>query len=117
MNPFNGAPTQAVAAIATADDEYPKSGTLHCLWGSAACYFLTGVGRPYTQDYIYGVNRTSGALMFKHTVPTGIYLDNLVLDYNADVVYSVAFDPTRGPGGFTANIVVSTKGHALWCDT
>jgi hypothetical protein len=53
MNPFTGAPTSAVGSIPTSDDEYVKSGTLHCLWGSDACYFLTGVARPYTQDYVY----------------------------------------------------------------
>lgn len=31
--------------------------------------------------------------MFKHEVPAGIYLDNLVLDYATDALYSVAFDP------------------------
>jgi hypothetical protein len=39
------------------------------------------------------MNRTNGQLIFKHTVPAGIYLDNLVLDWTTDTLYAVAFDP------------------------
>lgn len=104
-----GAPLNAVAAIPTSDQEYPKSGTLHCLWTSPICYFLTGVARPYTQDAIYGVNRTTGTQIFKHEVPAGIYLDNLVLDWASDNLYSIAFDPqTRSANIVTYNGLTGT---------
>jgi len=99
-----GAPLNAVAAVTTSDQEYPKSGTLHCSWAAPICYFLTGVARPYTQDAIYGVNRTTGATIFKHEVPAGIYLDNLAYDWGTDSLYSIAFDPqTRSANLVTYN--------------
>lgn len=91
-----GTPLNGVGAVLTSDQEYVKEGTFSCLWGSDACYFLTGVARPYTQDAIYGLNRTTGQLIFKHEVPAGIYLDNLVLDWNTDTLYSIAFNPQDG---------------------
>lgn len=32
--------------------------------------------------------------MWKHTLPAGIYIDNLAFDWDADRLYSVAFNPT-----------------------
>lgn len=104
-----GAPGYGVASIQTGDNEYPKSGTLHCLWNTPVCYFLTGVARPYTQDYVYAVNRTSGALLYKHTVPNGIYLDNLALDWVTETLYSVAYAPA-GQGQPPVARIVSYSG-------
>jgi len=84
------------AVVVTADDEYPKSGTLRCHWdNTGVCYFLTGVAGNEIQDTLYAVNRTSGQLVFKHVVPAGIYLDNLVLDWETNELYGVVFDPAR----------------------
>jgi hypothetical protein len=89
----NGQPTKAAAAIATSDYEYPKVDTLHCSWGTPMCYFATGIGGNGIQDYIYGVNRATGATVFKHTLPAGLYIDNLAFDYINEELWAVAFDP------------------------
>jgi len=96
-----GQPIKEAAAVVTSDQEYPKSGTLHCAWNSTLCYFMTGVQGRYIQDAVYAVDRITGATVWKHTLPAGLYIDNLVFDYEADILYSVAFNPV----GRTANLV------------
>ena len=71
----------------------PQVGTLSCLYRSPACYFVTGVGGPFIEDSLYAIDRDTGATLFKHTLPPGVYLDNVVLDWVADELYSVANDP------------------------
>ena len=81
----------------------------------------TGIASQYTQDYVYGVNRTSGKVVFKHTLPpnsklnlmvrslgrlglslhslnphTSVYIDNLEFDWIEDRLFSIAFRP-NGP--------------------
>lgn len=51
MSP-TGQQTRGAATIITSDNEYPKSGTLTCHWYSETCYFLTGTGNNYIQDYL-----------------------------------------------------------------
>ena len=63
---------RGVATIVTRDDEYPKTGTLHCSWTTDMCWFATGVAGPYIQDAIIGVNRRTGTQVFRHEIPTGI---------------------------------------------
>lgn len=97
----NGQPIADMVSVPTNDREYPKTSTLRCSWGSGMCYFATGVGAPYTQDAVYGVDRTAGKVVFKHELPQGIYIDNLLHNWQTDELYSVAFDPQRR----TASIV------------
>ena len=42
---------------------------------------------------IYGVNRATGETVFKHTLPAGLYIDNLAFDYVHEELWAVAFDP------------------------
>jgi len=93
----NGVPTKAVASVATSDYEYPKIATLHCSWATPSCYFQTGVGGPYTQDYVYSVSRTTGQTLFKHQIPAGIFVDNMAYDYIHEELWSVAFNPQANP--------------------
>lgn len=72
--------------------------TLHCSWTTPLCYFATGIGGNGIQDYIYGVNRATGATVFKHTLPAGLYIDNLAFDYVNEELWAIAFDP-NAPGG------------------
>ena len=62
---------------------------------------MTGVSADYTQDAVYAVNRFSGDAVFKHSLPAGLYSDNLVHDYVNSFLYYVAFNPADR----TANIV------------
>jgi len=100
----NGVPTKAVASVTTSDYEYPKIATLHCSYATPSCFFQTGVGGPYTQDYVYAVSRTTGQTIFKHQIPAGIYVDNMAYDYIHEELWSVAFNP-NAPGGATAALV------------
>lgn len=68
------------------------------------CFFATGVGARYIQDYVYAVNRTTKAVQWKHTLPNGIYIDNLAYDYTSERLFSVAFNP-NAPGGVDARVV------------
>jgi len=96
--------TNGTASIRTSDREYVKSGTFHCDWANGGlCFFMTGVGQDFTQDAVYGVNRFSGAVAWKHSLPAGLYSDNLVHDYVKGDLYYVAFNPEANP--ITANIV------------
>lgn len=82
MNP-DGTITNGTAAIRTTDREYVKDGTFHCDWATGGnCFFMTGVDANLVQDAVYGVNRFTGAVTFKHSLPAGIYSDNLVHDWN-----------------------------------
>jgi hypothetical protein len=85
-------PIKVAATVTTSDREYPKSSTLHCSWASQNCFFATGVETNQVQDALYGVNRITGATLFKHELPAGIYIDNMNFDYLTDTLYSVAFD-------------------------
>lgn len=80
------------APIKTSDREYPKTGTLHCSWNSPTCFFATGVQARGVEDSVYGVDRTTGAIKFKHTAPPGIYFDNLVFDWAHEDLYYVTFN-------------------------
>ena len=91
-----GTVVRGVATINTRDGEYPKTDTLHCSWGTPMCYFATGVGGPYVQDAVIGVNRDTGLQVFRHELPAGIYIDNLQFDYYEDRLFSVAFTPGNG---------------------
>ena len=53
---------------------------------------------------MYAVNRTSKAVQWKHTLPAGIYIDNLQFDYTSDQLFSIAFNP-QGPNGVDARVV------------
>ena len=97
-------PTKAAASISTGDYEYPKVDTLHCSYATPLCYFATGIGGNGIQDFIYGVNRATGETVFKHTLPAGLYIDNLAFDYIAEQLWAIAFDP-QAPGGPTAALV------------
>lgn len=72
----------------------------------------SGIAGNGVQDYLYGVNRVTGATVFKHTLPAGIYVDNLAYDYQHEELWSVAFNP-NAPGGGTAGLVSysSTAGN------
>ena len=54
---------------------------------------MTGVQADLVQDAVYAVNRFTGAVVFKHSLPAGIYSDNLVHDYLTNTLFYVAFDP------------------------
>lgn len=103
-------PIKGAATVITGDREYPKTSTLHCSWATPMCWFATGVESNQVQDSIYGVNRATGATVFIHRSPAGIYYDNLVLDYETDTLYAIAVDfqarTTRVVGwdGATGNI-------------
>lgn len=92
-----GQPIKEAAAVITSDFEYPKSGTLHCSWGSTLCYFMTGVQGRGIQDAVYAVDRISGATVWKHTLPEGIYSDNLQYNYVQEALYYFAFNPEAAP--------------------
>lgn len=100
----NGQITRGVAALPTRDDEYPKPSTLHCSWHNDLCYFATGVGGPYIQDAIIAVDRVTGVIAFRHELPEGLYIDNLMYDYISERLFSIAFRPT-GPNGAEAAFV------------
>jgi len=99
-----GQPTDAVASIVTSDREYPKTSTLHVSWNQPVAYFATGVGANYIEDAVYAVNLTSGQTIWKHTLPAGLYIDNLAFDYTEERLFSIAFDPNAA-GGPAARIV------------
>lgn len=80
----------------TGDREYPKTGTLHCSWTTPLCWFATGVESNQVADSIYAVNRNTGATVFVHHSPAGIYYDNLVHDYENDALYALSFDTASG---------------------
>jgi hypothetical protein len=42
------------------------------------------------------VNRSSGQTIFRHELPAGIFIDNLVYDWDSESLYSIAFDPQTG---------------------
>ena len=95
----------SAGSVGTSDQEYPKPSTLHCSWSNSnLCYFLTGVGAPYIQDALYAINRVTGATEFKHTIPAGLYVDNMAFDYIHEELWSIAFNP-NAPGGATAALV------------
>jgi len=89
----NGVPTRNAGVIQTTDFEYPKADTLRCSYTTPLCYFVTGIGAQAVQDYIYGVNRLTGETVFKHTLPAGLYIDNLAFDYTKEQLWAIAFDP------------------------
>jgi len=93
-----GTITNSTASVRTADNEYVKSGTFHCSWTNEGdCYFSTGVGAEKVQDAVYAVNRLSGSVSWKHTMPAGIYSDNLVHDYVRGALYYFAFNTDVNP--------------------
>jgi hypothetical protein len=98
-----GVITNGTASIRTPDEEYVKSGTLHCSWNTSLCFFMTGTTRDYTQDNVYAVDRFSGETAWKHVLPAGIFSDSLVFDWTKDDLYYVAFNPQATPNA--ANIV------------
>jgi hypothetical protein len=69
-----------------------NAGTFHCSWNSSACYFATGVGGREVEDSVYGVNRETGIISFKHVAPVGVFFDNLVFDYAHENLYYVSFN-------------------------
>lgn len=73
-------------------------------WNNPVAYFATGVGAPYIEDAIYAINVTDGSTIWKHTLPAGLYIDNLVFDYLTERLFSIAFNP-NAPGGVDARIV------------
>ena len=93
MTPF-GQVTKGTASIRTSDREYVKSATFHCDWAvGSSCFFMTGIESDLVQDAVYAVNRVSGATVWKHSLPAGLYSDNLVFDYVRGSLFYVAFDP------------------------
>ena len=56
-----------------------------------------GVGAEKVQDAVYAVNRLSGSVSWKHTMPAGIYSDNLVHDYVRGALYYFAFNTDVNP--------------------
>jgi hypothetical protein len=108
MTPF-GQITAPVATVATRDNEYPKPSTLHVSWGdSPVAFFATGVGAPYTQDALYAINVTTGAVIFKHELPANIYIDNLNYDYLTGRLFSVAFQ-VRDRGAPRARVLARAR--------
>ena len=100
-----GEVTAPVASVVTQDNEYPKVSTLHVSYTRPIAYFATGVGANYIQDALYAINTTNGAVIFRHEIPAGLYIDNLAYDYIEERLFSIAFNP-NGPGGaVTARIV------------
>ena len=69
-----GQVTGAVASVVTSDREYPKTSTLHVSWAAPVAYFATGVGANFIEDAIYAVNLTTGAVIWKHTLPAGAWM-------------------------------------------
>jgi len=98
LDAATGTITNSTASVRTADNEYVKSGTFHCSWTNEGdCYFSTGVGAEKVQDAVYAVNRLSGSVSWKHTMPAGIYSDNLVHDYVRGALYYFAFNTDVNP--------------------
>jgi hypothetical protein len=99
-----GQVTAPVATVVTKDNEYPKVSTLHVSYTRPIAYFATGVGANYIQDALYAINTTTGAVIFRHELPAGLYIDNLAYDYIQERLFSISFNPAA-PGGVDARIV------------